>query len=161
VAGAIGAGRSGWAGAHGCPRRQQVCGPFPRLGFAARGRCGPSRETRQGSRRSADGRAVVTTPRSGRHCRWPTARTRRSSMTCQCCVEWPQCSRTRHNREDDMISGLAAGHSGHAHPPACVPPAPSAPPSQVPWRRRVLRAVYRSSPSRVPWCYPGYRGFQE
>jgi hypothetical protein len=50
VADAIGAGRSGWAGAHGCPRRRQVCGPFPRLGFAARGRCGPSRETRQGSR---------------------------------------------------------------------------------------------------------------
>jgi len=50
VSGAIGAGRSGWAGAHGCPRRRQVCGPFPRLGFAARGRCGPSRETRQGSR---------------------------------------------------------------------------------------------------------------
>ena len=49
-AGAIGAGRSGWAGAHGCPRRRPVCGPFPRLGFAARGRCGPSRETRQGSR---------------------------------------------------------------------------------------------------------------
>ena len=49
-AGALGAGRSGWAGAHGCPRRRPVCGPFPRLGFAARGRCGPSRETRQGSR---------------------------------------------------------------------------------------------------------------
>ena len=49
-AGAIGAGRPGWAGAHGCPRRRPVCGPFPRLGFAARGRCGPSRETRQGSR---------------------------------------------------------------------------------------------------------------
>ncbi len=49
MAGAIGAGRSGWAGAHGCPRRLQVCCPFPRLGFAARGRCGPSRETRQGS----------------------------------------------------------------------------------------------------------------
>jgi len=49
-AGAIGAGRSGWAGAHGCPRRRPVCGPFPRLGFAACGRCGPSRETRQGSR---------------------------------------------------------------------------------------------------------------
>jgi hypothetical protein len=42
-------GRSGWAGAHGCARRRPVCGPFPRLGFAARGRCGPSRETRQGS----------------------------------------------------------------------------------------------------------------
>jgi len=49
-AGATGAGRPGWAGAHGCPRRRPVCGPFPRLGFAARGRCGPSRETRQGSR---------------------------------------------------------------------------------------------------------------
>ena len=49
-AGAMGAGRPGWAGAHGCPRRRPVCGPFPRLGFAARGRCGPSRETRQGSR---------------------------------------------------------------------------------------------------------------
>ena len=49
-AGALGAGRSGWAGAHGCPRRRPVCGPFPRLGFAARGRCGPYRETRQGSR---------------------------------------------------------------------------------------------------------------
>ena len=49
-AGALGEGRSGWAGAHGCARRLQVCGPFPRLGFAARGRCGPSRETRQGSR---------------------------------------------------------------------------------------------------------------
>ena len=46
----MGAGRPGWAGAHGCPRRRPVCGPFPRLGFAARGRCGPSRETRQGSR---------------------------------------------------------------------------------------------------------------
>ena len=42
---------------------------------------------------------------------------------------------------DDTIIGLAAGHSGHAHPPACVPPAPSAPPSQVPCRRRALRAV--------------------
>jgi hypothetical protein len=49
-AGALGAGRSGWAGPRGCPRRRPVCGPFPRLGFAACGRCGPSRETRQGSR---------------------------------------------------------------------------------------------------------------
>ena len=46
----MGGGGGGGAGAHGCPRRRPVCGPFPRLGFAARGRCGPSRETRQGSR---------------------------------------------------------------------------------------------------------------
>ena len=38
-----------------------------------------------------------------------------------------RCSRARRSRVDDTISGLAAGHSGHAHPPACVPPAPSAP----------------------------------
>ena len=98
-------------------------------------------------KRSADGRAVVTTPRSGRHCRWPTARSRRPSR--------PRSSRAQRSRVDDTIIGLAAGHSGHAHPPACVPPAPSAPPSQVPCRRRALRAVQRSSPSRVPWCYPG------
>ena len=58
-----GRGRSGWAAAHACvsqwpvcgpcPRRrdgrrriasqQPGCGPPPRLGFAVRGRCGPSR----------------------------------------------------------------------------------------------------------------------
>ena len=106
-------------------------------------------------KRSADGRAVVTTQRSGRHCRWPTERTRRPSMTCQGRVEWPRCSRARRSRVDDTISGLAAGHSGHVHQPACVPPAPIATPSQVPCRRRALRAGQRSSPSRVPWCYPG------
>ena len=37
-----GRGRSGWAAAHGCAGRRPVCGPFPRLGFAARVRCGPS-----------------------------------------------------------------------------------------------------------------------
>ena len=30
------------AAAHGCAGRRPVCGPFPRLGFAARVRCGPS-----------------------------------------------------------------------------------------------------------------------
>ena len=34
---------------------------------------------------------------------------------------------------DDTIIGLAAGHSGHAHPPACVPPAPRDTPS---WCKR-------------------------
>jgi len=42
-AGALGAGRSGWAGAHGCARRWPVCGPFSRLSFAARGRCADAR----------------------------------------------------------------------------------------------------------------------
>ena len=37
-----GRGRSGWAAARGCAGRRRVCGPFPLLGFAARGRCGPS-----------------------------------------------------------------------------------------------------------------------
>ena len=42
--------RSGWAAAHSCANQCPGCGARPRLGFAARGRCGPSRETRQGSR---------------------------------------------------------------------------------------------------------------
>ena len=69
--------------------------------------------------------------------------------------EWPRCSCARRSRVDDTISGLAADHSGHAHPPACDPPAPSVSPRQVPCRRRALCAVQRSSQSRVPWCYPG------
>jgi hypothetical protein len=109
--------------------------PPLRANFSNRGRAGIL------CKRSADGRAVVTTPRSGRHCRWPTAHSRRPSMTCQGRVEWPRSSRAQRSRVDDTIIGLAAGHSGHAHPPACVPPAPRAPPSQVPCRRRALRAV--------------------
>jgi hypothetical protein len=36
-----GRGRSGWAAARGCTGRWPGCGACPRLGFAARGRCGP------------------------------------------------------------------------------------------------------------------------
>ncbi len=35
-------GRSGWAATGGCAGRWPGCGACPRLGFAARGRCGPS-----------------------------------------------------------------------------------------------------------------------
>jgi len=42
-------------------------------------------------------------------------------MTCQDHVEWSRSSRAQRSRVDDTIIGLAAGHSGHAHPPACVP----------------------------------------
>ena len=112
-------------------------------------------------KRSADGRAVVTTPRSGRHCRWPMARTRRPSITCHGRVEWPRCSCARRSRVDDTIIGLAAGHSGHAHPPACVPPAPSAPPSQVPCRRRARRSLVLV-PVASPMVLPGIPdGFPE
>ena len=45
-------------------------------------------------------------------------------MTCQGRVEWPRSSRAQRSRVDDTIIGLAAGHNGHAHPPACVPPVP-------------------------------------
>ena len=38
-----GRGRSGWAAAHSCASQWPGCGPCPRLGFAARGRCGLSR----------------------------------------------------------------------------------------------------------------------
>ena len=37
-----GRGRSGWAATGGCAGRWPGCGACPRLGFAARGRCGPS-----------------------------------------------------------------------------------------------------------------------
>jgi hypothetical protein len=37
-----GRGRSGWAAARGCAGLWPGCGACPRLGFAARGRCGPS-----------------------------------------------------------------------------------------------------------------------
>ena len=37
-----GRGRWGWAAARGCAGRWPGCGACPRLGFAARGRCGPS-----------------------------------------------------------------------------------------------------------------------
>jgi len=40
--------RSGWAAAHSCPNQCPGCGARPRLGFAARGRCGPSPSALQG-----------------------------------------------------------------------------------------------------------------
>ena len=40
--------QSGWAAAHGCAGRWPGCGARPRLGFAARGRCGPSPSALQG-----------------------------------------------------------------------------------------------------------------
>ena len=43
-----GRGRSGWAAAHSCASQWPGCGACPRLGFAARGRCGPSPSALQG-----------------------------------------------------------------------------------------------------------------
>ena len=40
--------RSGWAAAHSCANQCPGCGARPRLGFAARGRCGPSPSALQG-----------------------------------------------------------------------------------------------------------------
>ena len=40
--------RSGWAAAHSCANQCPGCGARPRLGFAARGRCGPSPIALQG-----------------------------------------------------------------------------------------------------------------
>jgi hypothetical protein len=40
--------RSGWAAAHSCANQWPGCGARPRLGFAARGRCGPSPSGLQG-----------------------------------------------------------------------------------------------------------------
>ena len=40
--------RSGWAAAHSCANPCPGCGARPRLGFAARGRCGPSPSALQG-----------------------------------------------------------------------------------------------------------------
>jgi len=40
--------RSGWAAAHSCAGQWPSCGACPRLGFAARGRCGPSPSVLQG-----------------------------------------------------------------------------------------------------------------
>jgi len=40
--------RSGWAVAHSCASQWPGCGARPRLGFTARGRCGPSPDALQG-----------------------------------------------------------------------------------------------------------------
>ena len=40
--------RSGWAAAHSCANQCPGCGARPRLGFDARGRCGPSPSALQG-----------------------------------------------------------------------------------------------------------------
>ncbi len=44
-----GRGRSGWGDVHNCAGRWPGCGPCPRLGFATRGRWGPSQGVLGGS----------------------------------------------------------------------------------------------------------------